>query len=205
MGISYFSRTQLLKNSSVNSKFILYLLDWTSESCCCLLLISFLNWGAAFLSIGVCHRLQQLWLLLNRPFQDRSLFQYKFCYSANASGAIWWPNLEVAPFVVRSLYWYLGFCNDHLISSQHPDNRETWYSNVLPHLVLKFGTNESGAIWWPNLELMLPCGHWPKCTRLTHLLSFASLLILESMLYCNNSCTWSNAYLICRPWFMMQR
>ena len=25
-----------------------------------------------------------------------------------------------------SLYWYLGFCND-----QHPDNRETGYSNVL--------------------------------------------------------------------------
>ena len=41
--------------------FFLYHLDWTSESCCCLLLISFLNWGAAFLSIGDCHRLQQLW------------------------------------------------------------------------------------------------------------------------------------------------
>ena len=26
-----------------------------------------------------------------------------------------------------SLYWYLGFCDDH----QHPDNRETGYSNVL--------------------------------------------------------------------------
>ena len=30
---------------------------------------------------------------------------------------------------------------------------------------------------------------FPKCTRLTQLLSFASLLILESVLYCNNSCT----------------
>ena len=28
------------------------------------------------------------------------------------------------------------------------------------HLVAKFGTNSSGAIWWPNFELMLPCGHW---------------------------------------------
>ena len=29
------------------------------------------------------------------------------------------------------LYCYLGFCDDHL--SQHPDNRETGYSNVLHH------------------------------------------------------------------------
>ena len=26
-------------------------------------------------------------------------------------------------------YLYLGFCFDHL--SQHPNNKETWYSNVL--------------------------------------------------------------------------
>ena len=39
------------------------------------------------------------------------------------------PALVSCP-TIWSLYWYLSFCNDHL--SQHPDNRETWYSNVLP-------------------------------------------------------------------------
>ena len=30
---------------------------------------------------------------------------------------------------ISSLYLYFGFCNDHL--SHNPDNKETWYSNVL--------------------------------------------------------------------------
>ena len=62
---------------------------------------------------------------------------------------------------IWSLYWYLGFCNDgqilplwaHLYFtssyrgsppctlSQHPDNRETWYSNVLQQLVTSLQSN----------------------------------------------------------------
>ena len=57
----YFLFLQNPKTLQWIQNLILYLLDWTSESSCCLLLISFLNWGAAFLSKGDCHRLQQLW------------------------------------------------------------------------------------------------------------------------------------------------
>ena len=42
------------------------------------------------------------------------------------------------------------------------DNPQKWIEDQLDNgrkFWLKFGTNESGAIWWPNLELMLPCGH----------------------------------------------
>ena len=44
-------------------------------------------------------------------------------FGTNASGAIWWPNLQLM---------------------------QLWC-----HLVAKFVTNASGVVWWPNLQLIL--------------------------------------------------
>ena len=38
--------------------------------------------------------------------------------------------------------------------SRFSSQTEQTLSTVSRHLVAKFGTNASGAIWWPNLELM---------------------------------------------------
>ena len=72
-------------------------------------------------------------------------------FATNASGAIWWPNLQlmqVAP-------------SGGQICSQYK-----WR-----HLVAKFGTNASGAIWCSNLQLMqvVPyCGAimWPNLQQM---------------------------------------
>ena len=55
-------------------------------------------------------------------------------FATNASGAIWWPNLELMQ-VVPSGSLICNQCN--------------WR-----YLVAKFGTNASGAIWWTILQLM---------------------------------------------------
>ena len=55
-------------------------------------------------------------------------------FATNASGAIWWPNLQLmqgAP------------------SGGQICNLYKWC-----YLVAKFAINAIGAIWWPNLELM---------------------------------------------------
>ena len=53
---------------------------------------------------------------------------------ANASGAIWWPNLQLMQMV---------------LSGGQIRKQCKWR-----HLVAKFATKVSGAMWWPNLELM---------------------------------------------------
>ena len=108
-------------------------------------------------------------------------------FATNASGAIWWPNLQPMQ-VVPSGGQNCNYCK--------------WC-----HLVAKFVTYACSATWWPKLEPMLIALHvgqicnqckwhlageitqvkesipwvrcasgnvW-KCTRLAHLLSFASL------------------------------
>ena len=67
----------------------------------------------------------------NIHIQKPSVYIYIKVWEALTS---YWRAYE--PLVscpTRSLYWYLGFCDDHL--SQHPDNRETGYSNVLMSLL----------------------------------------------------------------------
>ena len=55
-------------------------------------------------------------------------------FATNASGAIWWPNLQPMQVVP---------------SGGQICNQCKWC-----HQVAKFRTNASGVMWWPNLELM---------------------------------------------------
>ena len=41
-----------------------------------------------------------------------------------------------------------------------PSGGQIWNYCKWRHVVAKFGTNSSGAIWWSNLELMLTRRHW---------------------------------------------
>ena len=54
-------------------------------------------------------------------------------FATNASGAIWWPNLE--------------------LMQAAPSGGQICNQCKWRHLVAKFATNASGAIWWPNLKL----------------------------------------------------
>ena len=52
-----------------------------------------------------------------------------------ASGATWWPTLELCPLA--------------------PTGGQKWNYSQWQHVVVKFGTKASGATWWTNLELWL--------------------------------------------------
>ena len=55
-------------------------------------------------------------------------------FATYASGAIWWPNLQLIQVV--------------------PSGGQIWNNCKWSHLVVIFATNESGVIWWPNLQLI---------------------------------------------------
>ena len=90
----------------------------------------------------------------------------------NASGAIWWPNLQSMQVVPSGGY----ICNQckwcHLVAKfAFIVSGAIWWPylqlmQVTPsggqicnyckwrYLVAIFATNASGAIWWPNLQLL---------------------------------------------------
>ena len=68
-------------------------------------------------------------------------------FATNASGAIWWPYLQLMQ-VAPSGGQICNYCKwRHLVAK--------FATNVKwRHLVSIFATNASDAIWWPNLQLM---------------------------------------------------
>ena len=59
------------------------------------------------------------------------LFHLLAKYATTASGAIWWPNLQLMQVA--------------------PSGGQIFNNCKWRHLVVKIATNASGPIWWPNL------------------------------------------------------
>merc|ERR1711978_142065 len=68
-------------------------------------------------------------------------------FTTNASGAIWWPNLQLMQ-VAPSGGQICNLCKWRHLVAEFTTNA----SGAI--LVAKFATYASGAIWWPYLQLM---------------------------------------------------
>ena len=68
-------------------------------------------------------------------------------FATYASGAIWWPNLQLMQLAPSGGQIWNQYASG--ASGGKIGNQCKWR-----HLVAKFATKVSGAIWWPNLQLM---------------------------------------------------
>ena len=68
-------------------------------------------------------------------------------FATNASDAIWWSNMELMQLAPSSRQIWNQYASG--ASNGKIGNQCKWC-----HLVVKYVTNVSGAIWWANFQLM---------------------------------------------------